>query len=927
MAKYKKELPLFPDETQKNTQGPVECLGMAFSNDEERRKYFLDKLREKLQDPDFRKIEGFPIGSDEDILALSDPPYYTACPNPFIEEFIKHYGKQYDPNTLYTEKPYAGNLAATRNNPFINAHSYATKVPHEIIMKLILNYTKPDDLVLDAFAGTGMTAVAAQLCGNSYTLQQIGLQQTQKDHLKDTRGRLFNSIGHRNVIIVDLCPAATFLAANFNLPYDLSKFDKSVQHILRVLAEACGWMHETAHGGNQTGLIRCTIWSDVFICIECGREIIFWDAAVNVIKGVIDDPVKCCHCSAKTRKRNLDRAWVTKFDDVLQKPVKQFKQVPVLIIYEHQGSRYEKQPDDRDREILERINNYQISHWFPSTRMPVGEESRRNDDIGLTHIHHFFTRRNLASLACAWANAKDLRTRFMLTSLMYKSSILCAPLMSNYFAAQRGEARGGWVGKERSGTLYCPSIHSEVSIWSQILSRYSSVQVTAASKRLPLISTGSATKLRIPSNSIDYIFTDPPFGSNKMYSELNFLWEVWLQVRTENTKEAVSNKAQQKDLFSYEALMKAAFAEYYRVLKPGRWITVEFSNTSNAVWNVLQNALGTAGFIVADVRGLDKKQGSILGYTTTTATRQDLAISAYKPNAGLVQRFKLESSTEEGVWDFIRTHLKQLLVFVSQEGEAEVIIERQNFRLYDQVVSFYVQRTIAIPLSASEFYQGLIQRFPERDSMYFLADQVAEYDRKRMTAREIVQLQLYVSDEASAIQWLNQQLTKKPQTFQEIHPQFLKEIAGWQKYEKPVELSTMLEQNFLRYDDRDEVPSQIHSYLSTNFKDLRNLPKDEPALRSKAKDRWYVPDPNKASDLEKLRERALLREFDEYRNFAQKRLKIFRLEAVRAGFKKAFQERDYAIIIEVARKIPEKILQEDPKLLMWYDQAITRTEG
>jgi len=73
-----------------------------------------------------------------------------------------------------------------------------------------------------------------------------------------------------------------------------------------------------------------------------------------------------------------------------------------------------------------------------------------------------------------------------------------------------------------------------------------------------------------------------------------------------------------------------------------------------------------------------------------------------------------------------------------------------------------------------------------------------------------------------------------------------------------------------------------------------------------------------------LRERSLLREFDDYHTSSQKRLKVFRLEAVRAGFKKAWQERDYATIITVASKIPENILQEDPKLLMWYDQAVTR---
>jgi hypothetical protein len=209
--------------------------------------------------------------------------------------------------------------------------------------------------------------------------------------------------------------------------------------------------------------------------------------------------------------------------------------------------------------------------------------------------------------------------------------------------------------------------------------------------------------------------------------------------------------------------------------------------------------------------------------------------------------------------------------------------------------------------------------------MYFLSDQVAEYDRKRMTVREVLQLQLFVTDEASAILWLKQQIIKKPQTFQELHSQFLKEIGGWQKHEVALELSQMLEQNFLRYDGRGEVPSQIHSYLSTNFKELRNLPKDDETLRAKGKDRWYVPDPNKAGDLEKLREKALLKEFDDYRTSAQKRLKVFRLEAVRAGFKKAWQERDYGTIIAVAQRIPDDVLQEDPKLLMWYDQAVTRS--
>ena len=78
---------------------PVECLGMTFPNDDERRQVFSWRsCAKKLKDPEFRKIEGFPIGSDEDILALSDPPYYTACPNPFIADFIKHYRQALRPD-------------------------------------------------------------------------------------------------------------------------------------------------------------------------------------------------------------------------------------------------------------------------------------------------------------------------------------------------------------------------------------------------------------------------------------------------------------------------------------------------------------------------------------------------------------------------------------------------------------------------------------------------------------------------------------------------------------------------------------------------------------------------------------------------------------------------------------------------------------
>lgn len=211
--------------------------------------------------------------------------------------------------------------------------------------------------------------------------------------------------------------------------------------------------------------------------------------------------------------------------------------------------------------------------------------------------------------------------------------------------------------------------------------------------------------------TVDYIFTDPPFGGNLMYSELNFLWEAWLKVFTNNKPEAIENQTQGKGLAEYQRLMTACFKEYYRVLKPGRWMTVEFHNSKNAVWNAIQEALQAAGFVIADVRTLDKQQGSFKQVTSANAVKQDLIISCYKPNGGLEARFAHEAGTAAGVWDFVRTHLKHLPVFVAKDGKAEIIAERQNYLLYDRMVAFHVQRGVLVPLSAAEFYAGLARRF------------------------------------------------------------------------------------------------------------------------------------------------------------------------------------------------------------------------
>ncbi|MFH1719761.1 MAG: DNA methyltransferase [Planctomycetota bacterium] len=877
---------------------PVECLGMNFPNDQARREYFLEKLREKLKDPEFRRIEGFPIGSDEDILALSDPPHYTACPNPFIADFINHYGKPYDPSKPYSREPFATDVSEGKNDPIYNAHSYHTKVPHKAIMRYILHYTEPGDIVFDGFCGTGMTGIAATLTD-------------------------------RIPILSDLSPVATNIA---NSMYALSKNPNAIlaiRSILHNVRERLGWMYRTKFKDQEYD-VNYIVWADVHICPECLHPSNYWDLTIRLDEGNQLSKPECPHCralftsttEAKQTRKVIDKGSGKLVDEVISEPV--------LLSYFDGRAKRRKIPDQADFDLGKKVHDLS----WPSDRkvqeLPKGYNlNQPKESHKISYAHQFYTYRNFVALSSICSEVETLtdydlrRAAFLiLESILDRNST-----RRNRFIVNRHNPQGR-VNGPLANTLYIPSIQVEMNVFQMLEEKIRDFERVGLSRNeVPrCIITGSSSDLRFPENTVDYIFVDPPFGGNIMYSEVNFLWEYWLGVFTEDGSDATVNPGQNKDIMFYLSEMIACYKEFYRVLKPGRWITTEFHNSHNAIWTCIQEAIQRAGFIVSTVRALDKgKSGTIHQDSKANTAKTDLAITAYKPNGGLEQRFALDAGTEAGLWDFVRTHLKQLPIFISKNGQAEVIAERQNYLLFDRMVALHVQRGVTVPLSATEFYAGLAQRFSERDGMYFLPEQVAEYDKKRMTVREVLQLQLFVTDESSAIQWLKQQLIKKPQTFQELHPQFLKEIGGWQKHEKPLELSEMLEQNFLRYDGNDEVPNQIHSYLSTNFKDFRNLPKDDKSLCAKAKDRWYMPDPNKAGDLEKLRERSLLKEFEDYRASSQKRLKVFRLEAVRAGFKRAWQERDYTTIITVARKIPENVLQEDPKLLMWYDQAVTRS--
>jgi len=235
------------NEQDTKAQMPVECIGLTFDSDEARRVYFLEILRAKLKDPQFRKIEGFPIGDDEDILALSDPPYYTACPNPFIEDFIRQYGETYDQSIAYRREPFAVDVSEGKADPIYNAHYYHTKVPYKAIMRAILHYTEPEDVLLDGFGGSGMTGVAGQMCDEPDPEFKLKIEDEWK-----SMGWELPRWGLRRVILNDIGPAATFIAANYNQPYDIAAFEQEAKRILKETKQELGWLYETLHSDGKT---------------------------------------------------------------------------------------------------------------------------------------------------------------------------------------------------------------------------------------------------------------------------------------------------------------------------------------------------------------------------------------------------------------------------------------------------------------------------------------------------------------------------------------------------------------------------------------------------------------------------------------------------------------------------------------------------
>lgn len=853
----------------------VVCLGKEFESEEARREYFRDELRRRL--PELRNIEGFPIGSDDDIVRLSDPPYYTACPNPWLNDFVQEWEKdkveleregKRDKSFLVSE-PYASDVSEGKNNPIYMAHAYHTKVPHPAIMRYILHYTQPGDIVFDGFCGTGMTGVAAQLCGS-----QVDVENLNEQNVK---------VGIRHAICSDLSPIASLISAAYSIKFDVKTFEQKAFAILEKVDNELGWMYETKIG-TQNAKINYTIWSDAYSCSNCGHEITLWDYSVNLEEESIKNEFNCPHCGNLCSKKNMNKVHDVIYDAILNSTITITRKIPVRVNYTHKGKRGEKNIENEDLEILKKIEVIDTSSYRTS-KIPKGDEVSRNEKDGFSHIHHFYTKRNFIYLSRIMELVKgDIFLQTWFTSVLLNLS-------------QMYKFRIDRKGSMLYGTFFIPSFNVEFNPYNALKGKIKDyIKANYSNRSNTATALSSATDLTtIQSNSIDYIFTDPPFGSNIMYSELSSIWEGWLNVKTNNQSEAIISNVQNKRIMDYYSLMQNSLKEFFRILKPGKWMTVEFSNTSAAVWNGIQNAIQSVGFVIVNVAALDKKQGSFKAVTTTTAVKQDLVITCYKPTEQLTNKLEDSTDKKKETVDFIEELLLHLPVHMERNQKTTAVVERSPKILFDRLISYYVQHGWSIPMDAGEFQQMLRNSFIERDGMFFTASQALQYEVQRANTAEFVPMALFVSSEAEGIEWLKRVLDDKPQTYQEIQPEWMKAMVTPKKGDRLPELMEILEENFIKDDD----------------------------------DRWRKPDAERAADLEIMRQKKMAKEFALYVEQANKpkakRMKDCRLEVLRYGFKDCYKRKDYATIIAVGDHIQESLLLEDEFLLQYYDRAVEKT--
>jgi DNA modification methylase len=797
-----------------------------------------EKIKEDLEK--IKLVEGFPIGDDEDILELSNPPYYTAYPNPYIKKFIEKYGKPYGAETDdYKCEPFVGDVSEGKNDPIYNAHRYHSKIPHKAIMPFIEHYTGKGAVILDIFSGSGMTGVASCFI-------------------------------KRHPILIDLSSGSTFISYNNISHCDVGEFLNNINKINEEVWTEYGWMYKTKVNGNVKNVNYFGL-SEVRICPHCNFEYLIGNLTNQ----------NCPSCNSDISK-NFNRK--TNKEGILIEPFQ--------IVYFDGKKQFSKKPDYFDLDILKRIEIIDIPYWHPSHEIPKGDKTSEFINKNISKADKIFTKRNLIYLSAINHKIKKLncskelklKLLFLFTStLQMLSKISC-------FDKQGG--RSGFI----SGTYYLPPMVKELNPYEYIkrklkgsrgmISPLKELEMNIKSEGI--VSTQSSTQLKsIPENSIDYIFTDPPFGSAVNYVELSFIWESWLNIITENKKEVIINKTQNKRLEDFKELVSNCFKEAFRVLKPNRWITVVFHNSKAEVWKVIQESIVKSGFIIAQVATMDRGAKSFNQLTAPGSVKNDLVINAYKPSEFFRNTF-LKKAGLNMEREFVQMHLDKLPI--------EPNDKRCDKRLYSDLIAQYIQNGFEVRMDASEFYGLLRNNFIERDGFWFNSTQIYEYEKRIKLSKtikkfDISQTIIWITNEKTAIIWLANFL-RIPKEYSEISIEYNKSLMT--SDDQIPELKNILEENFVTKDGK-----------------------------------YVLPSINEKKEREDIRNKRLTREFNEILKEAKSGKKIteIRKEALLHGLMELYNKRDVDQIKIIGSKLDKKIIESDDDIYAIIDWAMTKEEN
>lgn len=583
---------------------------------------------------------------------------------------------------------YSRPLPATRSGPLYSAFSYPTKISPESIAIFIATHTKPGDTILDTFGGSGTTGIAVRLC-ESPTLEMVKLANELEAPV---------TWGPRNAIVYELSGIGSFVARIMGNPPDPELFLRAAAELIETCESKLGAVYAAIDDRGKPGSIRHAIWSDVIQCVSCGEETSFWDGAVTSKPLSIASTFNCPSCKAVLEAGSAERVY-ERFQDPLTGKASIRRKRVLKRIYGHSGGRNWSRPATKeDEDLSARVASMPLPTSIPIVEIPWGDLHRAGYHKGITHAHHFYTPRNLLIIGMIWEQIEStpLEVRDALRLLLLSYNASHATLMTRV-VVKSGLTDFVLTGAQ-SGVLYISSLPVEKNIFEglrrkakTLAAAFSTVGKGESNVR---VVCGDSATLDIPDKSVDYVFTDPPFGGYIPYSEINFLNEIWLDRLTEREREIIISPSQKKDVKDYGFLMSQVFKEISRTLKDSGLATVVFHSAKAEVWRALQEAYQEAGFQVELSSVLDKLQGSFKQVTSTVSVKGDPLLLLSKPQITEHRRRFTSLEADEVIAELL-----------ARAASARDMKERTPERLYSRFVACYLEQKLSVPMDAAGFYE------------------------------------------------------------------------------------------------------------------------------------------------------------------------------------------------------------------------------